>query len=84
MVKHHYGISTERYKLIHYYYDLDEWELFDLQKDPLVMGNLPARQMTDFLYFDSFEIHLGGHFYSEDFSSFDILDINKNSADSLV
>ena len=27
MVKRHYGISTERYKLIHYYYDIDEWEL---------------------------------------------------------
>ena len=24
MVKRHYGISTERYKLIHYYYDIDE------------------------------------------------------------
>ena len=39
MVKRHYGISTERYKLIHYYYDIDEWELFDLQSDPLEMKN---------------------------------------------
>lgn len=39
-VKRHYGISTERYKLIHYYYDIDEWELFDLQKDPLELKNV--------------------------------------------
>jgi arylsulfatase A-like enzyme len=29
----HYGVRTERYKLIHYYRS-DEWELFDLQEDP--------------------------------------------------
>ncbi|MDP4223076.1 MAG: sulfatase [Bacteroidota bacterium] len=34
MVRRHYGISTERYKLIHYYYDIDEWELYDLKADP--------------------------------------------------
>lgn len=33
MVKPHYGIRDERYKLIHYY-TIDEWELFDLEKDP--------------------------------------------------
>lgn len=32
-VAKHYGVRTERHKLIHYY-DLDEWELFDLEKDP--------------------------------------------------
>jgi arylsulfatase A-like enzyme len=40
MVKRHYGISTERYKLIHYYYDIDEWELFDLLNDPMEMRNV--------------------------------------------
>jgi arylsulfatase A-like enzyme len=40
MVKRHYGISTERYKLIHYYYDIDEWELYDIQTDPLEMKNV--------------------------------------------
>ena len=40
MVKRHYGISTERYKLIHYYYDIDEWELFDLKTDPEEMKNV--------------------------------------------
>lgn len=33
-VKRHYGIRTERYKLIHFYNDVDEWELYDLKKDP--------------------------------------------------
>jgi len=32
-VRRHYGVRTDRYKLIHYY-NLKEWELFDLQKDP--------------------------------------------------
>ncbi len=32
-VRKHYGVRTERYKLI-YYYEIDEWELFDLQKNP--------------------------------------------------
>ncbi|MFN8239571.1 MAG: sulfatase [Bacteroidales bacterium] len=40
MVKRHYGISTERYKLIHYYYDIDEWELYDLMEDPLELKNV--------------------------------------------
>ena len=40
MVKRHYGISNERYKLIHYYYDIDEWELFDLLTDPMEMKNV--------------------------------------------
>lgn len=34
-----YGIRTERYKLI-YYYTINEWELFDLKKDPDEMDNL--------------------------------------------
>jgi arylsulfatase A-like enzyme len=40
MVKRHYGISTKRYKLIHFYYDVDEWELYDLEKDPDEMKNV--------------------------------------------
>lgn len=40
MVKRHYGISTEQYKLIHYYYDIDEWELFDIKNDPDEMKNV--------------------------------------------
>ncbi len=39
-VPRHYGITTDRYKLIHFYYDIDEWELFDLQSDPNEMRNV--------------------------------------------
>ena len=35
----HYGIRTERYKLISYYTQ-NQWELFDLEKDPDEMENL--------------------------------------------
>jgi len=39
-VKRHYGVRTDRYKLIHFYYDIDVWELYDLEKDPSEMNNL--------------------------------------------
>ena len=39
-VKRHYGIRTDRYKLIHYYNDIDSWELYDLDNDPNEMKNL--------------------------------------------
>ncbi|WP_421804440.1 sulfatase [Flagellimonas sp.] len=39
-VRRHYGITTERYKLIHFYYDLDKWEMYDLKKDPSEMHNI--------------------------------------------
>ena len=39
-VKRHYGVRTERYKLIHFYNDIDVWELYDLKKDPGEMHNL--------------------------------------------
>lgn len=39
-VKRHYGVATERYKLIHFYYDVDEWEMYDLQKDPHEMKSV--------------------------------------------
>ncbi len=41
-VKRHYGITTDRYKLIHYYYDIDEWELYDLHEDPMELKNVYA------------------------------------------
>jgi arylsulfatase A-like enzyme len=40
MVKRHYGVATERYKLIHFYYDIDEWEMYDLETDPMEMKNV--------------------------------------------
>lgn len=38
-VKRHYGIRTERYKLIHFYNDVDQWELYDLEEDPHELQN---------------------------------------------
>ncbi len=40
MVKRHYGIVTEDYKLAHFYYDIDEWELYDRKKDIHEMTNV--------------------------------------------
>jgi arylsulfatase A-like enzyme len=42
MVKRHYGVRTERHKLIHFYYDIDAWELYDLAKDPMELHNVYA------------------------------------------
>jgi len=38
-VERHYGVRTSRYKLIHYY-NRDEWELFDLEVDPMEMKSV--------------------------------------------
>ncbi|MCF4100255.1 sulfatase [Gillisia sp. M10.2A] len=42
MVKRHYGVRTERYKLIHFYDDIDQWEFYDLKEDPTEEHNLYA------------------------------------------
>ena len=39
-VKRHYGVRTDRYKLIHFYNDIDVWELYGLQNDPMEMHNI--------------------------------------------
>lgn len=41
-VAKHFGIRTDRYKLI-YFYELGEWELYDLAKDPSEMSNVYDR-----------------------------------------
>ena len=40
MVNRHYAIITKEYKLIHYYFDLDYWELIDRKKDPKELHNV--------------------------------------------
>lgn len=40
MVNRHYAIVTKDYKLIHYYYVEDQWELIDRKKDPLELKNV--------------------------------------------
>ena len=46
-VKRHYGIVTKEYKLVHFYYDVDEWEMYDRLNDPMELNSVyndPAYQ----------------------------------------
>ncbi len=38
-VQRHYGVATDRYKLM-YFYTIDEWELYDLEQDPQEMKSV--------------------------------------------
>jgi arylsulfatase A-like enzyme len=40
MVNRHYAIVTKEYKLIHYYFVEDQWELIDRIKDPRELKNV--------------------------------------------
>jgi len=40
MVKRHYAIVTKEFKLVHFYYDVNEWELYDRLRDPQEMNNI--------------------------------------------
>ena len=44
MVKKHEGVYDGRYKLIHFYDDIDVWEFFDVQADPNELANVYAEQ----------------------------------------
>lgn len=39
-VRRHYGVRTDRYKLIHFYGDIESWEMYDLKRDPNELNNL--------------------------------------------
>ena len=39
-VKRHYGLRSERYKLVHFYHDIDAWEFYDLAENPAETKNL--------------------------------------------
>ena len=39
-VQPHYGIRTQKYTLAHFYYNIDVWELYDLEKDPHELNNV--------------------------------------------
>jgi arylsulfatase A-like enzyme len=40
VVQRHYGITTDKYKLMRFYYESDTWELYDLEKDPQELNNV--------------------------------------------
>jgi arylsulfatase A-like enzyme len=40
MVKRHFGIVTKDFKLVRFYDDIDEWELYDRNKDTLELTNV--------------------------------------------
>ena len=42
-VRRHYGVRTDRYKLIHFYM-LDGWELYNLKKDPNELNSLYGKK----------------------------------------
>jgi arylsulfatase A-like enzyme len=42
MVKRHFGVRTDRYKLIRFYHDIDACELYDLEEDPNELNNVFA------------------------------------------
>lgn len=46
-VKRHYGVRTATHKLIHFYDDIDQWELYDLQNDPTEMNNIFGEPGTE-------------------------------------
>ncbi len=58
-VKRHYGIRTDRYKLIHFYHDIDAWELYDLHEDPNELHNLCGQPGYENLS-DSLKVQLAG------------------------
>ncbi len=74
MVKRHYGVRTDRWKLIRFYDDIDWWELYDLENDPEELHNLYGkpeyadrqREMTEELirlqrqYADTLALRLNG------------------------
>lgn len=48
MVKRHYGVSTaDGWKLIHFYRDIDAWELYNLHDDPEEIHNLYGKPGTE-------------------------------------
>lgn len=47
-VKRHYGVrSSDGYKLLHFYNDINKWELYDLNKDPHEMHNIYGQPGTE-------------------------------------
>jgi arylsulfatase A-like enzyme len=48
MVKRHYGVRTaDGWKLIHFYNDINQWELYNLNEDPNELNNLYGKPGTE-------------------------------------
>ena len=43
----HFGIRTDRYSLMHFYNDINTWELYDLKNDPSQMHNIYGKPGTE-------------------------------------
>ena len=43
----HYGVRTKRYSLMHFYDDIDAWELYDLKRDPQQIHNIFGKPGTE-------------------------------------
>lgn len=52
MIPRHYGIRTERYKLIHFYQFGNEWEMYDLKEDPDELTNIYGKSSKETLQKD--------------------------------
>ena len=57
MVMRHFGVRTERYKLIRFYGDGEFYELYDLEKDPAELHNLYGKPEYENLA-DSLKVEL--------------------------
>ena len=67
-VQPHYGVRTSRYKLIHFYYSMDNWELYDLENDPNEMNNIYSEASKGLI--DSLKLRLSDlkKEYKDDFT----------------
>ncbi|MEM9493402.1 MAG: sulfatase, partial [Myxococcota bacterium] len=52
MIPRHYGIRTERYKLMHFYQFGEEWEMYDLETDPDELTNIYGKEQHSALQRD--------------------------------
>lgn len=43
----HFGVRTDRYTLVHFYGEINRWELYDLQNDPHQLKNLYGEKGTE-------------------------------------